>query len=81
MYMYPIALYPKKMNNVTLYLCCLFPLQCASHLNLGHVIQVINQGDPVPPPIVFNGGAIVKMSAAAILLNIAVAVLLTILYT
>jgi hypothetical protein len=26
-------------------------LQCASHLNLGHVIQVINEGDPDPDPI------------------------------
>ena len=26
-------------------------MQCASHLNLGHVIQVINPGDPVPNPI------------------------------
>ena len=26
-------------------------MQCASHLNLGHAIQVINQNDPVPPRI------------------------------
>ena len=24
-------------------------IQCAAHLNLGYAIQVINQGDPVPP--------------------------------
>ena len=27
-------------------------MQCATHLNLGHAIQVINQGAAVPPPIV-----------------------------
>ena len=26
-------------------------MQCASHLNLGHAIQVINQNDPVPARI------------------------------
>ena len=28
-----------------------FMMQCASHLNLGHAIQVINQGDPLPDRI------------------------------
>ena len=27
----------------------IFYIQCAAHLNLGYAIQVINQGDPVPP--------------------------------
>ena len=26
-------------------------MQCAAHLNLGYAIQVINQGDPVPPSL------------------------------
>ena len=29
-----------------------FYMQCAAHLNLGYAIQVINQGDPVPPRLV-----------------------------
>ena len=29
----------------------LFLMQCASHLNLGREIQVINEGDPTPAPI------------------------------
>ena len=26
-------------------------MQCASHLNLGHGIQVVNEGDPNPPKL------------------------------
>ena len=26
-------------------------IQCASHLNLGYAIRVINPGDPVPPQL------------------------------
>ena len=26
-------------------------MQCASHLNLGHGIQVVNEGDPDPPEL------------------------------
>ena len=52
-------------------------MQCAAHLNLGHAIQVINQGNPVPPPILpqTGGSPSLKLSAIVGWLNVIVVAL------
>ena len=58
-----------------------FMIQCASHLNLGHAIQVINQGDPLPdrilpptrpPPIMTGEATPLRVSGVATWISVLV---------